>query len=103
MKKTDVNIDATYLVKVAGNLVPVKITAEHDHGGWIGTSVKSGKTIRIKSPQRLRQRLATRAATAEKASQEATAAPQRDTGERGGAGGEGRPRHALSCKDSGKP
>jgi len=58
MKKADVQINATYLVKVAGNLVPVKITREHDNGGWEGTSVKTGKTIRVKSPQRLRKRLA---------------------------------------------
>ena len=58
MKKSDVQINATYLVKVAGNLVPVKITHEHDSGGWVGTSVKTGKTIRIKSAQRLRKRLA---------------------------------------------
>jgi hypothetical protein len=57
MKKADVQIGATYLVKVAGNLVPVKIDAEHDNGGWVGTSQKTGKSIRIKSPQRLRKRL----------------------------------------------
>jgi len=57
MKKSDVQIGTTYLVKVAGNLVPVKITREHDNGGWEGTSVKTGKTIRIKSPQRLRKAL----------------------------------------------
>jgi hypothetical protein len=56
MKKSDVKIGATYLVKVAGNLAPVKITREHD-GGWDGASVKTGKTIRIKSAQRLRKRL----------------------------------------------
>ncbi|NLF33049.1 MAG: hypothetical protein GX591_19460 [Planctomycetes bacterium] len=58
MKKTDVQTGATYLVKVAGNLVPVKITAEHPSGGWDGVSIKTGKAIRIKSPQRLRKRLA---------------------------------------------
>jgi len=54
MKKTDVKIGGTYLVKVASNLVPVKITREHDKGGWEGSSVKTGKTIRIKTAQRLR-------------------------------------------------
>jgi len=58
MKKANVQIGATYLVKVAGNLVPVKLDREHDSGGWLGVSVKTGKTIRIKSPQRLRKRLA---------------------------------------------
>ena len=57
MKKADVRIGATYLVKVASNLVPVKIDRAHDNGGWEG-SQKTGKTIRIKSPQRLRKRLA---------------------------------------------
>ena len=58
MKKNDVQIDETYLVKVANNLVPVKITHTHDAGGWVGVSQKTGKTIRIKSAQRLRKRLA---------------------------------------------
>ena len=49
MKKNDVQIGATYLVKVASNLVPVKIDREHDNGGWMGTSAKTGKAIRIKS------------------------------------------------------
>jgi len=61
MKKSDVQIGATYLVKVAGNLVPVKITREHDNGGWEGTSVKTGKAIRIKSAQRLREETKTNA------------------------------------------
>ena len=83
MKKNDVQINATYLVKVASNLVPVKITSEHDGGGWVGTSVKTGKTIRVKSVQRLRKRLddATPVAT-----KDATDAPQRDTGERDATG-----------------
>ena len=89
MKKADVQTGATYLVKVAGNLVPVKITREHDNGGWEGTSVKTGKTIRIKSAQRLRKCLddaAPVAAKAEKATKDATDAPARDTGERGATG-----------------
>ena len=84
MKKTDVQIGATYLVKVAGNLVPVKITREHDNGGWEGQSVKTGKTIRIKTAQRLRKpldlakkkRIVTKAEyEAEAAAEAATTAP----------------------------
>lgn len=85
MKKNEVRMGQTYLVKVAGNLVPVKITREHENGGWEGTSVKTGKTIRIKSPQRLRKRLddaASVATKAREATQDATATPKRDTGER---------------------
>jgi hypothetical protein len=89
MKKADVQVGATYLVKVAGNLVPVKITREHDNGGWEGRSVKTGKTIRIKSPQRLRKRLddtAPVAAKAKEGTKDATDVPERDTRERGATG-----------------
>jgi hypothetical protein len=88
MKKTDVQIGATYLVKVANNLVPVKITREHPSGGggWEGTSVKTGKTIRIKSAQRLRPRkrladAAHGAAKAQKPTRGAKAEPRRRRGE----------------------
>jgi len=91
MKKADVQIGATYLVKVASNLVPVKITREHDNGGWEGRSVKTGKTIRIKSPQRLRKCLdgaAPVAAKAQEATKDAKPATGRDTGERAATGGQ---------------
>ena len=91
MKKTDVQIKATYLVKVAGNLVPVRIDREHESGGWVGTSLKTGKAIRIKSPQRLRKRLddtAPVATKAKRAAKDATNAPERATGERDATGGE---------------
>jgi hypothetical protein len=79
MKKANVQIGATYLVKVAGNLVPVKIDREHDSGGWLGVSAKTGKTIRIKSPQRLRKQLADAPV---KATKDAKPTAKRDTGER---------------------
>jgi hypothetical protein len=90
MKNSDVHIGTTYLVKVARNLVPVKITREHPSGGggWEGVSAKTGKTIRIKSAQRLRKRLADAAhgvakgaANVEKPTKDAKAEPRRDTGE----------------------
>lgn len=84
MKKNDVQIGATYLVKVASNLVPVKIDREHDNGGWEGTSAKTGKAIRIKSAQRLRKCLddaAPVAAKPKRTTKDATDAPKRDTGE----------------------
>ena len=91
MKKNDVQIGATYLVKVASNLVPVRIDREHDNGGWMGTSAKTGKTIRIKSAQRLRKCLddaAPVAAKAKRATKDAADAPERDTGERAATGGQ---------------
>lgn len=54
MKAKDVVIGATYRVKVGCTVAEVKITRENPHGGWDGRSVATGKTIRIKSPQRLR-------------------------------------------------
>ena len=91
MKNSDVQMGATYLVKVADNLVPVKLTREHPSGGWEGVSVKTGKTIRIKSAQRLRKRLADAApaaATPETATQEAKTTPGRDTDQRAATGGQ---------------
>jgi len=91
MKNSDVQMGATYLVKVADNLVPVKIVREHPSGGWEGTSEKTGKTICIKSAQRLRKRLgdaANGAAKAEKSTKDAKAETGRDTGERGATGGQ---------------
>jgi hypothetical protein len=91
MKQSDVKIGATYQVKVAGNLVPVKIVRNHDGGGWDGTSVKTGKTIRIKSAQRLRRQLADAPRPAKqpaKATTNAKVTPKRDTGERAATGGQ---------------
>ena len=91
MKKSDVKTGVTYLVKVANNLVPVKIDREHDNGGWVGTSVKTGKTIRIKSAQRLRKCLddaAPVAAKAKQATKDAKPATGGDTGERAATGGQ---------------
>lgn len=98
MKKADVKLGQIYLVKVAGNLVPVKITSEHDNGGWMGKSEKTGKPIRVKSPQRLRRRLGgaakpakrivTRAEYEAEANQDAPTAKQRNTGKRDAKGGD---------------
>ena len=90
MKRTDVQTGATYLVKLAGNLVPVRIDRQHENGGWLGTSVKTGKSIRIKSPQRLRKRLDDAAPVAKvtaKPTNETTGGVKRDTGERAATGG----------------
>jgi hypothetical protein len=105
MKKNDVQIGATYLVKVASNLVPVKIDREHDNGGWMGTSAKTGKAIRIKSAQRLRKCLddaAPVAAKAKRATKDATDAAERDTGERAATGGqrEGNDAKPMSLLDA---
>ena len=101
MKKNEVQLGGTYKAKVSGNLVSVKITHENPHGGWSGLNLKTGKTVRIKSAQRLRgavNRPATRKKIVSLAEYEAeakaeiaaskgtTPADKRDTGQRGGKG-----------------
>jgi hypothetical protein len=54
MKQEDIQIGGTYLVGLAGNLVPVLITDNHPSGtGWHGKTVKTGKPIVIRSAQRI--------------------------------------------------
>lgn len=57
MKKDEVQIGATYLVRVTGKLAPVRIVCEHPHRGWNGVNVDTKREVRIKSAQRLRKRL----------------------------------------------
>lgn len=57
MKQEDIQLGVTYLVGLAGNLVPVLITENHPSGkGWIGQTVKTGKQITIKSAQRIHRK-----------------------------------------------
>lgn len=55
MKDADVKLGNTYLLKVAGNLVPVKIGRKHSKGGWEGISAKTGKVVRIAAAARLQE------------------------------------------------
>jgi len=59
MKKSDVKVGAIYSAKVSGSVVPVRIDRENPHGGWDGTNMKTKKSVRIKSAQRLRGKAAT--------------------------------------------
>ncbi|HOI56760.1 MAG TPA: winged helix-turn-helix domain-containing protein [Phycisphaerae bacterium] len=54
MKKSNVQLNKVYAVKVSGSVVPVRLDRENPHGGWDGTNAKTGKTVRIASAQRLR-------------------------------------------------
>ena len=54
MKKADITIGTTYAAKVSDKVVPVRIDAVHASGGWDATNLATGKSIRIKSAQRLR-------------------------------------------------
>ncbi len=58
MKKADVEIGAVYCAKVSGQLTWVKIVDVCHFGGWMGKNLKTDRSIRIKSAQRLRYRAA---------------------------------------------
>jgi hypothetical protein len=55
LKKHQVEIGATYLVRVRGIPTKVLVTRRRELGGWYGTNLKTGREIRIKSAQRLRR------------------------------------------------
>lgn len=54
MQKHHVKVGATYIVKVSGTLAKVRITREHERGGWYGTNLATGREIRIRTAARLR-------------------------------------------------
>ena len=55
LKKAQVQIGSTYIVKVSGVLAKVRITAESPYGGWRGMNLASGREVRIRSAARLRR------------------------------------------------
>jgi len=57
MKKKDIEIGSTYLVKISGKLAPVRILQESIYGGWNGRNKTTGRDIRIKTAGRLRRKL----------------------------------------------
>ena len=89
MKKENVKLGGTYLAKVSGKVVPVRLDAESPHGGWQAFNMETHKTVRIKSAQRLRgpakdsapRRMAEVAAEAQQA-QMATEAAEKTKGKK---------------------
>ena len=82
MKKANVKIGQTYLCKVGRNLTEVRIDSESPHGGWNATNVKTGRSVRIKSAQRLRapaRQVAPEAKKSAKATMATNAAKERAT------------------------
>jgi len=55
MKKKDIIIGKTYVVKVSNKLAPVRITAENPLGGYNGVNTRTGRTIHIRGVQRIRR------------------------------------------------
>jgi hypothetical protein len=54
MKKNEIKIGETYMAKVSGRVVPVRILGESCYGGWVGLNTQTNHRVRIKSAQRLR-------------------------------------------------
>ena len=54
MQKHNVQIGTTYIAKVSGTLAKVRLTREHDRGGWYGINLATGREIRIRTAARLR-------------------------------------------------
>lgn len=54
MRKKNVVVGCTYMVKVSGNVSPVRITSESSYGGWDGMNRMTGRKVRIKTAARLR-------------------------------------------------
>ena len=54
MKKSEIEVGSCYAAKVSGETVTVRIDRVNPRGGWEGTNLRTNKTNRIKSAQRLR-------------------------------------------------
>jgi len=54
MKSKDIHVGESYSAKVSGHLAIVRIDSVSPYGGWDATNETSGRSVRIKSPQRLR-------------------------------------------------
>ena len=54
MKKRDVRLGISYAVLVSGRIVPVRIDEEHARKGWMGTNMRTGCRVHIRTAARLR-------------------------------------------------
>jgi hypothetical protein len=53
MKKRDVSIGGRYRANVTGRPVVVRIVRDSQYGGWEAVNESTGRTIRVRSAQRL--------------------------------------------------
>ena len=58
MKKDQVQIGQLYAAKITDKIVPVRIDAEHKDGGWTATNTQTNRKVRIKTAQKLRNKIA---------------------------------------------
>ena len=59
MKKSEVQVGATYVAKVSGKLAHVRIVSESQYGGWNAVNTLTKREVRIKSAARLRRKVDT--------------------------------------------
>ena len=73
MKQSEIQIGATYIAKVSGHLVPVRVIKERGtvvrfhgvaapterHGGWDAINTTTGREIHIRGAARLRRKVET--------------------------------------------
>ena len=55
MKKSEISVGGTYVCKVSGRLVPVRIVQDNPLGGWNAINVTTGRGVRVRSAARLRR------------------------------------------------
>ncbi len=55
MRTKQIQIGGVYTAKVTGRVVPIRIDAINDEGGWDGTNLATGKAVRVPTPRRLRR------------------------------------------------
>ena len=55
MRKAEVKVGGTYLAKVSGAVVPVRIQSTHPRNGWVGVNTVTRREVRIKTAARLRR------------------------------------------------
>jgi len=54
MRKADVEVGKVYSAKVSGKLVIVRLDRESRYGGWEGTNLYTGRSVRLRTAGRLR-------------------------------------------------
>lgn len=55
MKKAEISLGKSYVAKISGKLVTVRLDSESLYGGWNATNLVTGRTVRIKSAAKLRK------------------------------------------------
>lgn len=54
MRKNQIRVGETYLAKVSGRIVPVRILEVATYGGWDALNTVTGRRVHIRSAARLR-------------------------------------------------